>query len=116
MSVSTLEAKTVSISLQLNYAQILELALQLMKEDKEQLMKDLGDSLARECKEESKPSIEEPTTNYNSTTVEEIKAGKSTYKPVGKGYLKKLQEEAQEIWEDEPLTDAEINEQIKKHL
>lgn len=112
------ETKTISISVQITYEQILDLALQLGKAEKEALMEALGESLEKEeVKQEDEPtSIEEPTPKYNSTTIEEIKSGKSDYQPVGKEYLKKLQEEAKKVWEDEPLTDAELNKQIEKHL
>ena len=57
-----METKTVSISLQLDYAQILELALQLTKEDKEQLVKDLGESMAAESENKSEESRQQEET------------------------------------------------------
>ncbi|MGB1241355.1 MAG: hypothetical protein ACPG49_02465 [Chitinophagales bacterium] len=113
---NSLSSKTISISIEVSYEQILELALQLVKEEKGKLIKVLKESLVSEGEKEVEPLVEEPTLKYNSTTAEEINTGKSKYEPVGRDYLKKLQEEAQRIGEEEPLTNEELNKQIKEHL
>lgn len=112
----TPSSNTISISIEISYEQILGLALQLVKEEKGQLIKALEESLSSKEEKDIEIPIEEPIPKYNSTTVEEINADKSKYQPVGRDYLKKLQEEAQKDCEDEPLTNKELNEQIKKHL
>ncbi|MGB1243436.1 MAG: hypothetical protein ACPG49_12990, partial [Chitinophagales bacterium] len=116
-------------SVQISYDQILDLALQLAKVEKEALIKALDESLVSEEKEEiveeqeatleedgKEEKLDKDFYKFNSTTVEEIKAGKSDYQPVGREYLEKLQEEAKKVWEDEPLTNEELNEQIEKYL
>lgn len=129
------ETKTISVSIQITYEQILGLALQLAKVDKKALMEALGESLVDEEKEElieeqqetiEKDGKEEKQAyqswldkdfyKFDSTTVEKINSGEFTPKRLNKEQLKQLFEQAKEAWKDDPITDEELNRQIKEHL
>jgi len=129
------ETKTISISVQISYDQILDLALQLAKAEKETLMKALGDSLEGEEKEEVIEKQQETAGEddkeekqayqswldkdfykFDSTTVDKINSGEFTPKRLNKEQLKQLFEQAKEAWKDDPITDEELNRQIKEHL
>ncbi|MGB1243438.1 MAG: hypothetical protein ACPG49_13000 [Chitinophagales bacterium] len=109
------ETNTISISVQISYDQILDLALQLAKAEKEALMKALGESLVSEEKEEvveeQEARLEEEGKedkqayqswldkdfyNFDSTTVDKINSGEVEPKSVGSEHIKKLYEQFRE--------------------
>ncbi|MGB0929394.1 MAG: hypothetical protein ACPGVB_01370 [Chitinophagales bacterium] len=129
------ETKTISISVQIGYDQILDLALQLAKTEKEALMKALGEFLVGEEKEEGieekKETVEadgkeekqayqswldKDFYKFDSTTVDKINSGEYTPKRLSEEQIKQLSEQAKEAWKDDPITDEELNRQIKEHL
>ncbi len=122
----TAEAKTVSISLQLDYAQILELALQLTKEHKEQLMKDLAESMPVESENTKEVVVQETVETdgdeekqayqswldkdffkLNSATGEEINLGEVEPINVDIEDIKKLQERYKKAVEKEGASEGD---------
>ncbi len=124
--------KTISLSFQISYEQILDLALQLTKENKEDLMNALGESLVREekektverqeektekeDKEENHPWLDKDFYKFTSTTVEKINAGEFSPKRLSEEQIEQLSKGAKEAWKDDPIRDEELNQQIKEHL
>lgn len=110
------ETKTISISVQISYEQILDLALQLAKAEKEALMEALGESLEKEkvkqelieeqqgtVKKDGKEEkqayqswLDKDFYNFDSTTVDKINSGEVEPKSVGSEHIKKLYEQFRE--------------------
>lgn len=113
-------SKTISISVQISYDQILDLALQLAKAEKEALMKALGESLVieeqqemveedgKEEKQAYQSWLDKDFFKLNSTTGEEINSGEIEPINVDKDHIKKLQERFKKAIEEEgPCEDDE---------
>ncbi len=111
-----IETKTISVSIQITYQQILDLALQLAKAEKEALMEALGESLEKEevkqeLIEEQQETVEKEVKEekqayqswldkdffkLNSTTVDKINSGEVEPISVGSEHIKKLYEQFRE--------------------
>lgn len=99
--------KTISVSIQVSYEQILDLALQLTKENKESLMEALGASLKKEDKDSSTFSTNTPT---------KLKCGEYKPKPLTEEKIQELEEANKEAWKDDDKTDEEWEILMQKHL
>lgn len=104
--------KTISLSVQISYEQILDLALQLTKEDRKSLVKALGASL----REETPQKEESDSIQFSTNTPTKLKCGESKPKPLTEEQIQELQEANKEAWKDDDKTDEEWELLMQKHL
>ncbi len=104
--------KTISVSIEISYEQILDLALQLTKEDKEALMKALGDCL----KEEVSKKEGNDSSPFSTNTPTKLKCGEYKPEPLTEEQIEQLEEANKKAWKDDDKTDEEWERLMQKHL
>ncbi|MGB1242611.1 MAG: hypothetical protein ACPG49_08820 [Chitinophagales bacterium] len=105
-------SKTISVSIQISYQQILDLALQLTKEDKEALI----DALEESLKEETPATEDKNDFQFSTNTPNKLKSSESNPQPLTEEQIQELQEANKEAWKDDDKTDEEWEQLMQKHL
>ena len=62
------------------------------------------------------PWLDKGFYQFDTTTAEKINSGDFKPKRLSKEQLEELFSKAKEAWKDDPITDEELNRQIKEYL